>query len=223
MAGFLYVLPGAGRGHGARHERHGHGGDDRTLGIYLWHGPGPGTHRDAGIPLPRRQCARHRVGRAGIRRRRLFRARRRQDRRRRPGLPLYPRRQSALHDSELELRHPGASRAGAGGRSPRSGRRTGRAVEPQRLRRGPQDGKPRRGHRRDPDRPYPRRPARGAGGKRDAISGVRFTRKIPVPPRYRGEGRQDDELQLPPDPGILRRHPAGSRGRGHREGHSRAA
>ena len=64
------------------------------------------TRRQPAVPVPRRQHLRRRMGGAGLRRLQDLRARRREDRRDRPGLPLYADRQSALDDPQLVLRHP---------------------------------------------------------------------------------------------------------------------
>ena len=60
----------------------------------------------ARLSLPRPERARHRMGRAGLRGHADGRARRRQDRRHRPGAALHRDRQSALDDPELVVRHP---------------------------------------------------------------------------------------------------------------------
>ena len=56
---------------------------------------------DTRLSIPRRECARYRVGRTGFQGRGELRARRPQHRRHRPGFSLHPNRQSPLPDSEL--------------------------------------------------------------------------------------------------------------------------
>ena len=69
----------------------------------------------------------------------MHRARRRQGRDDRPGLPLHADRQPALVDAELVVRHPRGGAAGERRRSARQGRREARrAAVAQRLRRRPQ-------------------------------------------------------------------------------------
>ena len=73
--------------------------------------------------------------------RKTVRARRRQDRRHRPGAAAHADRQSALDDPELGVRHPRGRPAEAGRRGARRGRRRRRAALAQRLRRRPQAGR----------------------------------------------------------------------------------
>ena len=136
------------------------------------------------------------------------RARRRQDRRDRPGVSLHADRQSALDDPEVDVRHPRRGHAKAGRRGAGRGRRPGRRALPQRLRRRPQDGAHRQGHRRHPDRAYARRAARGGQGRQDAARRVRLARQVRVAPRSRRAGQGDQGLPLPADPDLLRRDQA---------------
>ena len=73
----------------------------------------------------------------------------------RPGLPLHADRQPALDDPELVVRHPRDGGAELGRARAPAGRAGRGAALPQRLRRRPQAGRPRRGHRHHPDRPHP--------------------------------------------------------------------
>ena len=98
--------------------------DDRPLGVHLRRGALQGADRQPRIPVPRAQCARHRVAGAGVRRVPDVRGRRRQGRGAGRGLRLYAGREPALDDPEMDVRHPRGRRA----RQCREGAARGRAA-----------------------------------------------------------------------------------------------
>ena len=150
---------------------------------------------DARLPVPRPERARRRVERAGLRADGDARARRRQGRGDRPGLPLHADRQSALDDAELVVRHP---RGGGAGKRRQGARRTGArargAAVAQRLRRRPQARLPRARHRRDPHGAHPRRAARGGEGRQDAARRLGQPRQVRVAARPRRARRRGEGL-----------------------------
>ena len=165
LAGRLHLAQVPGWQHGQRHERAWCRRHDGALGIHLRRRPGKGDRRGGTeISVPRRKCARHRMERGRLRQHEIFRARRREDCRDRPGLPVHADRQPALPDGKLVVRHPREGCA-QGGRDRAPQGRLRRAAEPQRFRCRPQAGVARRRHRRHPDRPYPRCAAGGREGR----------------------------------------------------------
>ncbi len=111
----------------------------------------------------------------------------------------------------MDLRHPGAAAAEAGGRSARQGRAGRRAPVAQRHGRGSQARRARARHRRDPRRAHARRRAGARGGGKDAGHQRRLERQVPRRPRPRRERRHDRRLPLSPAAGV--RQPAAA-GRG---------
>jgi len=160
LAGQLHVAREQGPGHGRLHvaaqaRRH-----DRPLGVHLRRRARQGADREARLSLPRAERPRHRMERGCVQGGGHLRARRRQDRRHRPGVPLHADRQSALDDPQLVVRHP----RGGSAKERRQGacrwRAACRAALPQRLRRRQEARVPRPRHRRDPDQPTPTTPCR---------------------------------------------------------------
>ena len=192
-------------GHGRRHGAAEAGRDDRALGVHARRSARQGNRREARLPVPGAERPRQGVRGPGLPGAEDVRARRRQDRRHRPGAAVHADRQSALDDSELDVRHPRAGNAEGGRCRPRPPapisscccRTTASIVDRKMVGAG-------QGHRRRPDRPHARRHPGGDEDRQDAAGRLGLPRQVRLAARSRRAGQGDQGFQLPPDPDLLR-------------------